>query len=185
MRYSEVEQYPNEWLNTITHEDIENNSFPVIIDRDQSDVDRLMKLSTKVWDDFTDAEKARWWGVVKGAYNDEDMNRVQWSMAYIAELLRSSGASVQLKTEGKFWPEESLLLESETLDYLDDIATLKSAITVPASTPSVPADMVDFGFDEANAIEKILLDLENIIKKMSAAYRHCGVTVCGMGGLFL
>lgn len=185
MRYSEVEKYSNEWLNTITHEDIENNSFPVIIDRDQSDVDKITALSKKRWADFTDEEKRYWYSVVKGAYNDEDMNRVEWAMEYIAQMLRSSGASVQLKTEGKIWPEESLLPESETLDYLDDIATLKSAITLPASTPDVPLDMEDFSLDEANDIEKILLDLESIIKKMSAAYRHSGVTVCGFGGLFL
>lgn len=185
MKFADLEKYPNEWLNTITHEDIERNSFPVIIDRDQSDADRITVLSKKRWADFTDAEKRYWYGVVKGAYNDEDMNRVQWSMEYIANMLRSAGASVHLKTEGKIWTEDSLLLESETMDYLDDIATLKSAITLPASTPSVPEDMVNLGFDEANAIEKILLDLESIIKKMSAAYRHSGVTVCGFGGLFL
>lgn len=185
MRYSEVEQYPNEWLNTITHEDIENNSFPVIVDRDQADVNKLLRLSSKVWDDFTEEEKQWWRGVVKGAYNDEDMNRVQWSMAYIAELLRAAGSIITLQTDGKTWTEDDFLAESEEQAYLDDIATLKSAIMLPASTPSVPADMVDFGFDEANAIEKILLDLENIIKKMSAAYRHSGVTVCGFGGLFL
>lgn len=183
MKFADVEQYPNEWLHTITHEDIENNSFPVIIDRDQSDADRITVLSKKRWKDFTDAEKRYWYGVVKGAYNDEDMNRVGFAVNRLAEHLTQLPLDIQSYRESKYvasdaiftvpydpadyditaqtWEEEDIPSESDAETYLGNVALLRAAFDYP--TDPLPTTMEDFSYTAANALEKALQGLNEKI----------------------
>lgn len=184
MRYSEVEKYPNNWLNTITHEDIENNTFPVIVDRDQSDVYKILTLNKKQWADFTDAEKEYWRGVVKGAYNAEDMNRVGWAVEWIAAKLKAMGFSFSASPQSN-WTMEDIPTPEQLAVYLQNVRTLRGLITVSSGTPQVPPDMEKLNWQEANDIEQILMEVESLLTKASAAFRHCGAAVCGGGGLLI
>ena len=47
------------------------------------------------------------------------------------------------------------------------------------TTPDVPADMEYLSYDEANAIEKILIDMETLINNMMTAWFYCGEIECG------
>lgn len=68
----------------------------LITDRTQADVDAVKALPLR-WEDFTDAQKAFWAGVVRGAYNDNDMNRVGTAVEYIAQLMRDAGYDPNVK----------------------------------------------------------------------------------------
>lgn len=184
MRYSEVELYPNEWLNTITHEDIENNTFPVIVDRDQSDVHKVATLNKKKWDNFTDDEKAFWYGVVKGAYNAEDLNRVGWAVELIAGMMKNMGFGFSVSPKSD-WEEEDIPTAEQLSVYLKNVRVLRGLIAVKSDTPQVPTDMDKLTWGEANDIEKILEDIELLLRKSLAAFRHCGAAVCGGNGLLI
>lgn len=184
MRYSEVELYPNKWLNTITYEDIENNTFPVIVDRDQSDVHKIATLNKKKWDNFTDDEEAFWYGVVKGAYNAEDLNRVGWAVERIAGMLEAMGFAFEVSPKSD-WKEEDIPTDEQLSVYLENVRVLRGLIAVKSDTPQVPPDMDKLNWGEANDIEKILEDIELLLRKSLAAFRHCGAAVCGGNGLLI
>lgn len=187
MRYSDVEKYPNEWLNTITHEDIENNTFPVIIDRDQSDVYIITALSKKRWEDFTDAERRYWRGVVKGAYNDEDMNRVGYAVNHLAARLlqlpiymKEYREELSVASDPHFtvpydpedytnvygkttWAEEDKPSEEDVDTYLNNLYLIQDALQTNPAIYYLPSSMENLNYTGANNIEAMLQWVHNRI----------------------
>ena len=54
-----------------------------VMDRTQSDVDLVLRLSALGYDNMSAAEKALWDAGLKGAYNATDLNRVGNALNYI------------------------------------------------------------------------------------------------------
>lgn len=129
---------------------------------------------------------------------------------YIPDMLDSGEVGLYDMVEGKFYPNAGTgvflagdVADTSTSEVLDDYTWYDSDVPTPAqltenlanvssvrsalraALPEIPADMDDFTIAEANNIELVLVNVEQLINNMMAAYRHCGVTVCGMGGLFL
>lgn len=181
MKCQELEEYPNAWLHTVTHEDLMNNTFPVIIDRNQEDVTRLLALLSKVWDGFTPAEKAYWWGVVKGAYNADDLNRVGYAVnllagqlvqlpidmaAYMAARYVAPDAIFAVPYDpadyadmmGKTtWTDADIPDVSDSDTYIGNVTLLRAAFDY--QTDPLPTTLDKFGYTDANALEKALQGL--------------------------
>jgi hypothetical protein len=112
---------------------------------------------------------------VKGCYNYTDTNRVGEAVQYIADLLTSLGYSVTVVAK-RNWSVGDEFEPSEQTDYLADIAALQAIVPV---LPTCPADMDNFTWAEANAIEQILLDIYNIAKVYRNDVFVCGEAICG------
>ena len=145
----------------------------LITNRAEQDVERVKFLSEKAWQDMTDAEKSEWLSPMKGAYNYTDMNRVEEAVAFVAERLREFGY-LSFAPETHVWSAEDIPTESDLFRYFGNIATLRNAITVGASTPNVPAGIAGFGSSEANALEQILLDVYLVLTRISQAWFYSG-----------
>lgn len=63
--------------------------------------------------------------------------------------------------------------------YLLNVSVIRSVLTVMASTPKVPSDMVELMVTEANDIEVILLDVYRQINIMATTFIPCGEALCG------
>lgn len=152
----------------------------LITDRTQEDVDKLQSLYDKVkdsgWSSLSESELAYWDGIVKGAYNAEDMNRVGKAVEYIAQVLEDAGYTpdVDPKTD---WAEQDTPTVSQTETYLDNVAEIKSM--VPVTTPDVPPDMDKFEFSEANNIEKILVITDRVFPLLERSYVFSGEAFSG------
>lgn len=76
-------------------------------------------------------------------------------------------------------PDSALLKK-----YLANVSAMRAVLL--GSFPNVPSDMDDgLTIEEANNIEVVLVTIEQLIKNMLAADRHCGATVGGMGGIII
>lgn len=108
-----------------------------------------------------------------GHYGADDLNRVGKAMLYIAERLRGLGydATVSPRTD---WSNTELPTQEDARHYLRDIKRLRDVLAVSATTLQVPADTRPFNAEEANDIEKILIDVEAMMKLILASARHCG-----------
>jgi len=106
-------------------------------------------------------------------YGADDLNRVGKAMLYVAERLRSCGYDVTVspKTDWGYSDRPTL---TDAQHYLHDLKNLRDTLTSFATTPQVPADTRPFNAEEANDIEKILIDIEAAIKLIIASYRRCG-----------
>jgi len=109
------------------------------------------------------------------AYEFEDMNRVGTDIQYLADLLNVYGYAVSVapKTD---WVRGEIPTPTQFAQYLADLNSLKTAFY---GSPELPTSMDDFEEVGANNIEKLLLEVEDHLTQMSAAFRYCGELICG------
>lgn len=151
----------------------------LITDRTQADVERVAYLTGKVSaGTATAAELAEWQSDLKGAYNASDLNRVGAAVAYVAGRLTGYGyvASVSPRQD---WQVADIPSQESMTAYLADVAALRAALTVAAGTPEVPEDMERLTWKEANDIEKILVDVDELLTRMAAAWFYSGELYAG------
>ena len=120
----------------------------------------------------------------KGVYQAVDLNRVGAAVEYLQKRLFAAGvlADVSPRTD---WTDSMWMSAGEAKVYLDNVKTMRAALAMPKGTPTAPDDMEKLTYVEANHIEMFLVILDALLTDMVFAYRHCGVTTCGMGGLIL
>ena len=141
----------------------------LITDRVQADVDRVAALAARVSaGTATDAEKTEWASDLKGAYNASDLNRVGAAVAY--------AVTVNPKQD---WTGSDIPTAGQMAAYLRDVAALRGAIAVMASTPPTPDSANNLTWQEANNIEQILLDVDELLTRMAAAWFYSGELYAG------
>lgn len=155
----------------------------LITDRTPADAALVRSLNAKGWAAMTDEQRALYLSEgLKGAYKASDLNRVNAAMDYLVGRLKSRGINVELKPH-VVWGDSDVPTAAQLAEHLANVASVRSALR--AALPEIPADMNDgLTIEEANNIEMVLVTIEQFITNMLATYRHCGVTVSGMGGLF-
>ena len=77
------------------------------------------------------------------------------------------------------WYEFDIPTESQMQQYLDNVAKFRAVVQVASSTPDVPADMQKLTISDANAIEKILVDVEQLLTNMISAWFYSGEIYAG------
>ena len=96
-----------------------------------------------------------------GHYDITDLNRVGGAMYYIADRLRSCGWDIEVSPR------------------TDWVWTLRPALGLFATTPEVPTGARPFDAQEANDIEKILVDVEDMVERTMASWYYCGDLYAG------
>ncbi len=177
MRFKDIEIYPNDWLGTITHSDMMANDFPVIVDRTEEDVRMISTLNKKRYDDLTPEQKKEWNGVVKGAYNASDMNRVGQAEQYLAELLHEAGYTVNV-TPKTDWKMEDFPYLPQLIQIRSDSMSINRAMS--GTTGSFhPGALIRLGFETANKIEQYLLEAYKNFQLMQRGYYYSGELFSG------
>lgn len=151
----------------------------LITNRTQADVDRVATLTARVSaGTATAAELAEWQSDLKGAYNDSDLNRVGAAVAYVAGRLNGYGYAVTVNPK-QDWTVSDIPTAGQMATYLRDVAALRGAIAVMSSTPPTPDSASGLTWKEANDIEKILLDVDELLTRMAAAWFYSGDLYAG------
>ena len=146
----------------------------LITDRVQADVDRVAQLAGRVSaGTATEAEKTEWARDLKGAYNASDLNRVGAAVAYVAGRLNGYGYAVTVNPK-QDWTGSDIPTAGQLAAYLRDVAALRGAIAVMNSTPPTPDSASGLTWREANDIERILLDVDELLTRMAAAWFYSG-----------
>ena len=156
----------------------------LITDRTQADEARAAELSAKGLAGMSLAERTEYLSGMKGAYNATDLNRVTQAMEYIAERLRGYGYSAEI-SHAKTWSMADIPTPTEMAGYLADLSVLRGVLSVPPNTPNAPTDMENLTVQEANDIERILVDVDRALGLMAQSFLRCGAAgvVCGVRGL--
>lgn len=145
----------------------------LITDRTAADVRRWEELNAKAFADMTAEEKAEWMAGMKGAYEPADRNRVGEAIVYIANRLKAAGNDIMVSPKTD-WTREDIPTPDQMVHYLEQIQKVRDVLAVYQTTPAVPADVEGLTHTEANDIEKILLDVDQLITNMIAAYYYSG-----------
>lgn len=164
----------------------------LVTDRTQHHVDRLKKLQSIGWDNFSESQKAEYRGyAAKGAYNYTDMNRVESAVAEIAPML---GLTLTTRVDWNYWSNWSLVRtvtpdyfveynpfpwETELKRYLNNVKAIRDACPDDLEFPPLPYSMDRLTYESANNIEKVLEIAHSYVQACVNAIARSGEIYCG------
>ena len=145
----------------------------LITDRTAADVERYLTLRSKGFANLTEAEKTEWLSPMKGAYNYTDLNRVEEAVSYVAEKLRERGYRVDISV-AKVWTTDTLPTMADMNRYLENVRAVRNAFATLSTTPQVPTGIEGFTYKEANDIEQIIFDVNQLLENMISVWFFSG-----------
>ena len=149
----------------------------MIFDRTQEDVNAAISLrnqKVKVFEGLTSEEINT---LERGTITINTLNRIENKQVEIAELF--SQLSINVRIENKSWTETQIFNKVEFQRILDNLNVLVKSFCVYSNTPNIPK--ISYYFEDINAIEKILFDLEELYNKALKSFVSGGITYGGLG----
>ena len=160
----------------------------MIFDRTQNDVDTARILrNTKVKfdpitmqpinsEELTEREIAT---LEKGTITINTLNRIENKQDELKNLFNDMGYW-NTPITNKQWTENDIFDNNGERDFqriLDNTNILRQAFFVYKDTPNTPP--ISYHWQDINALEKILYDLDVMINNVKSHYRECGTFYCG------
>ena len=157
----------------------------MIFDRTQNDVDTAIRLrNEKVKfdtitmqpinsEELTESDIAI---LEKGTITYNTLNRIESKQEELKNLFNDMGYW-NTPITNKVWGENDIFNVDEFQRILDNTNILRQAFFVYKDTPNTPP--ISYHWQDINALEKILYDLDVMISNVKADYRYCGEFVCG------
>ena len=152
-------------------------SLNLITDRTLSDATYAKSFQGKKWSDLSTEQKAEYLLGLKGAYSYIDLNRVEEAVEYLSNLLNTFGYRNIVKTKTN-WTAEDTQIVSEMQRYIDNIAELKNKYYSNVEG-EIPTTSTWLTIEGANYIEKILANIEELIRNMEQVFVYSGVATSG------
>lgn len=146
----------------------------LVTDRTAGDVARLREVLAKPVHTWTAEDRSSFTAANKGAYNYIDMNRVENAVQTLANLLNANGYPVEILSVKTNWAESTIPTLTDLTRYLENVRRIRAAFYTLATTPQVPASMKGLTHDKANAIERVLSDVDVLLNNMIASYTYSG-----------
>lgn len=116
----------------------------------------------------------------KAYYNYTDINRIEEWCEYLANKLNNYNYTVDIIVKTN-WAMTDFPTVSEMERIRGNIDILKERYF---AFTEVPDNLNFMGIEKANAIEKILEEINVILKNMENYFVHSGVASCGQGRLW-
>lgn len=154
----------------------------LIFDRTADDVAHWERLRNKGYAAMTKAERSEWDAAnMKGAYNVSDLNRVGNALNDLHSRLHEAGyiRPMLVFTAKTDWTAADVPTGADLAAYLRYVAIIRGAMAQFPTTPTTPGNTGSLDYNEANNIEKILLDVDALIQNMLAARYFCGEIFAG------
>ena len=149
----------------------------MIFDRTQEDIDAAIRLRNEKVKEFESLTSEEINTLERGTITINTLNRIENKQKELVELL--SELSINVDIENKNWEETQIFDKTELQRILDNLNVLVKSFCVYSNTPNVPK--ISYHFEDINAIEKILFDLEELHNKALKSFVYCGITYCGVG----
>lgn len=112
---------------------------------------------------------------LKGRYNISDLNRVESAVQALTDEFTALGYSCPLVT--KQWSYGDYFTQMDFDRYLANIAWLRGLVAQQSTTPETPEHYKPY--TNANAIEQILVDLNDALTRMQKSWYYSGEIYCG------
>ena len=143
----------------------------LVTDRTLADVATVRSLTEAIKNGTATAEQVQQYleAKQKGSYNYTDFNRVEEAVLYVAEGLKEYGY-LSVPPITRSWSISDKPNQNEFAKFLGNVAIIRDAIAVWASTPETPSSMVGFDVNKANDLEQILIDVDQLLNNMQAAW---------------
>ena len=148
----------------------------MIFDRTQSDVSAAISLRREKLQKFQELTESEIATLEKGTMTINTLNRIENKQAELKALFNEMGYW-NTPTTNKVWDATQIFNADEFQRIIDNTNVLRNAFFVYKSTPNTPP--ISYHFEDINSLEKILYDLDVMIRNIKADYRFCGDFECG------
>ena len=148
----------------------------MIINRTQYDVDTAILIrNTKVkkFEALTESDINY---LERGTITINTLNRIEAKQDELKNLFNDMGYW-NTPITSKVWGENDIFNVDEFQRILDNTNVLRNAFFVYMDTPKTPN--VSYYWQDINALEKILYDLDVMINDVKSKYKRCGTFRCG------
>lgn len=148
----------------------------MIYDRTAADVANALRIRAEVLQAGglpTDAQVAT---LNKGFITYVTLNRIEGKENELKTLLNGLFYFVQ-DFQNKSWTTADIFDETELPRIIENTVKLRDAFYVRDDTPDTPTAI--YYFENINAIEKILNDIDELINNMRTHFRECGTFESG------
>lgn len=148
----------------------------MIFDRTQNDVDtaiRLRKEKVQTFQELTENEIAIF---EKGMFTLNTLNRIEEKQEDLKGIFNDMGYW-NVPITNKSWDNTQIFDENEFQRIIYNTNVLRQAFFVYKDTPNTPP--ISYHYNDINALEKILYDLDVMINDVKSHYRECGTFECG------
>jgi len=99
-------------------------------------------------------------------------------MYYIASRLRACGWDIEVNPRTD-WVWTDRATPSAAKRYLNNLRKIRKTLVLFVTAPEVPDGARPFNAQEANDIEKILVDVEAMVELTMASWYYCGEVFAG------
>ena len=148
----------------------------MIFDRTQNDVDTAIILRREKVQTFQELSENEVATLEKGTLTINTLNRIEEKQEDLKGTLNDMGYW-NTPITNKVWSENDIFSVVDFQRILDNTNVLRQAFFVYKGTPNTPP--ISYYWDDINALEKILYDLDVMINDVKSNYRECGSFECG------
>lgn len=149
----------------------------MLFDRTLSDVrnaEDIRKTKVQKGEALTEAEIS---ALERGTLSLSTLNRVELKQEELAGILSDMGYYITI--QNREWNEHDIFTVTDFERIVDNNTKLRESFYVYADSPMDA--VAAYHFEELNALERILYDLERMIEYTKSHYRICGIYRCGEG----
>ena len=148
----------------------------MIFDRTQNDVDTAIILRREKVQNFQELTESEIATLEKGTLTINTLNRIENKQDELKNLFNDMGYW-NTPITNKVWGENDIFNVDEFQRILDNTNVLRNAFFVYKDTPNTPP--ISYHYNDINALEKILYDLDVMINNVKSHYRECGTFESG------
>ena len=158
----------------------------LVTDRTQSDIDYINTLKNKIMQEgigaLTLQEYTDYFSSPKGCYNYTDLNRVGEACNYLYNIFLDYGYCSSdytvLRTD---WTYTDTFEKQDMLEYINSVKVLKALFN---ATQTVPSTLINLNYEQANNIEKLLIQLDDMIDSMNKIFLRPNISWSYSGAQF-
>lgn len=148
----------------------------LVYNRTQQDVENAIKIRSEKVQKFQELSAEDIKVLERGMITLNTLNRIEDKQDELRTILNNM-EYWNTPVVSKNWGYTQIFDEAEFERILKNLDILRNAFYVYSDTPKTPK--VSYKFDDINAIEKILYDLEEMTNYVKNNYRECGDFECG------
>lgn len=148
----------------------------LIYTRTQDDVEQAKEIRREKIQKFQELTSDEVQVLERGMMTVNTLNRIEATQDELKGLLNHIGYwNTPIIT--KTWDETQMFDEGDFRRIINNLNILRMAFFTYKNTPPTPS--ISFRYDDLNAIEKILHDLDVMINDVKSHYKRCGTVRCG------
>ena len=147
----------------------------MITNRTQYDIDTAIDIIKEKVQKFEELSQSDIDVLERGTMTINTLNRIENKQEELKNLFNEMGYW-NTDITNKFWDYTQIFNVDEFQRILDNTNVLREAFFVYSTTPKTPP--ISYNYNDINALEKILFDLDVMINNIKSNYKICGVAIC-------